>query len=121
MEKQKEMGSDLQTKTKTEEPEDQRPKTDQEEKALINKFGVKEDQDISEKSKIDLQKLQEIQNNLNKGEVLRIKDIKEFSNFINAGSTKPVSIKNKIYRIYENGEIDLKPIMRDRVLYLKRK
>jgi len=115
------MGSDLQTKTKTEEPEDQRPKTDQEEKALINKFGVKEEQDISEKSKISIEKLREIQNNLNKGEVLRIKDVREFSNFINAGTTKPVSIKNKIYRIYENGEIDLKPVMRDRVLYLKRK
>jgi len=118
-EETKNTGLDLQTKTKIEE--DQRPKTDQEEKALINRFAEKEDSDISEKSKISIEKLREIQNNLNKGEVLRIKDVREFSNFINAGTTKPVSIKNKIYRIYENGEIDLKPIMRDRVLYLKRK
>lgn len=92
-----------------------------EEKALINRFAEKEERDITEKTTIDIEKLKELQKALNKGDVLRIKNIKEFSEFINAGTEKVISIKNKLYRAYTNGDIDLKPIMKERTLYLKRK
>ena len=111
MEKQKEMGSDI--KTKTEETTT--------EVVNINSFAVKEVRDISEKTTINIEKLKEIEKQLQHGEVIKITDIKAFSTAINGGTTAPISLKNKLYRLYINNSIDLKPIMRDRVLYLKRK
>jgi len=112
MEKQKEnMGTDI--KTKTEETTT--------EAVNINSFAIKEVRDISEKTTINIEALRKIQNNLNKGEVIKITDIKAFSTAINGGTTAPISLKNKLYRLYINNSIDLKPVMRERNLYLVRK
>jgi len=111
--KEKEMGSDI--KTKTEET------TTEAVNININSFAIKEVRDISEKTTIDIEKLREIEKQLQHGEVIKITDIKAFSTAINGGTTAPISLKNKLYRLYINNSIDLKPVMRERNLYLVRK
>jgi len=92
-----------------------------EEKALISRFATKEVRDISEKTTINIEKLKEIEKQLQHGEVIKITDIKAFSTAINGGTIAPISLKNKLYRLYINNSIDLKPVMRERNLYLVRK
>ena len=111
--KEKEMGSDI--KTKTEET------TTEAVNININSFAIKEVRDISEKTTINIEKLKEIEKQLQHGEVIKITDIKAFSTAINGGTTAPISLKNKLYRLYINHSIDLKPVMRERNLYLVRK
>ncbi len=106
------------------EPEQpEKPEESQEQPAInFSALGVQEVKEvITEKTTINIEKLKEIEEQLKTGEIIKIVDIQAFSKAINGGTMAPVSLKNKIYRLYINGAVNLKPVMRERNLYLVRK
>jgi len=91
---------------------------------LINKFGViTKTTDTASREPINIAKIKEIEKELKKGEVIQVTDIKEFAKLIGLDSenANAVTIRNKLYRSYQKQEINLKPMLKDRQLYLVRK
>jgi len=90
---------------------------------LINKFGViTKTTDTASREPINIAKIKEIEKEMKTGEAIQIVDIKEFAKLIGLSeNTDALTIRNKLYRSYQKGEISMKPVMRERTLYLVRK
>jgi len=86
---------------------------------IISKFGIKTI--VSTRATINISKLKEIEKELKTGEAIQITDLSEFAKLIDATTTDIMAIRNKIYREYQKGNTNLKPVVRDRFLYLVRK
>jgi len=86
---------------------------------IISKFGIKTI--VSTRATINISKLKEIEKELKTGEAIQITDLSEFAKLIDATTTDIMIIRNKIYREYQKGNTNLKPVVRDRFLYLVRK
>jgi len=86
---------------------------------IISKFGIKTI--VSTRATINISKLKEIEKELKIGEAIQIVDVQEFAKLIDATTTDIMTIRNKIYREYQKGNTNLKPVVRDRFLYLVRK
>jgi len=90
---------------------------------LINKFGKTVSETVTDrKAKINIKKLEEIQNAIKQGEVIEVTNLEEFNKILGLEkNTDILTIRNKLYRMYQKGEISLKPVTRERTLYLVRK
>lgn len=90
-------------------------------RSIINRFGIKTATTTTAREPINIAKIKEIENELKQGEAIQITNIQEFAAYIGVNATDAITIRNKIYREYQKGNIDLKPVMRDRFLYLVKK
>ena len=90
-------------------------------RSIISKFGIKTATTTTAREPINIAKIKEIEKELKEGEAIQITNIQEFAAYIGVNAMDAVSLRNKIYREYQKGNTNLKPIMRDRFLYLVKK
>jgi len=102
------------------EKENERP-NESNNNSIINKFGRFVKTAPATRTTINIAELQKIEKELKTNEAVQITNIEEFAKMINATTTDLVAIRNKIYREYQRGNTNLKPLIRDRYLYLIRK
>jgi len=91
--------------------------------SIVERFGRFVNQMATDRrATIKLSELQKIEKEMKTGEAIQIVDIKEFAKLIGLSeNTDALTIRNKLYRSYQKGEISMKPVMRERTLYLVRK
>ena len=91
--------------------------------SIVQRFGRFVNQVATDRrATIKISELQKIEKEMKTGEAIQIVDIKEFAKLIGLSeNTDALTIRNKLYRSYQKGEISMKPVMRERTLYLVRK